>query len=117
MAKVERISFEDEITKNKIKSVFLMGFVFVILVLLGFVISMIVDPFVISASDLSVNDTFIFADGSQVGRLFLRVDVIGVTAEGGNVWVCGLSTDPVNVGVFQMSTGTQVILVPSEVSF
>ena len=40
----ERISFEDEITKNKIKSFILMVIVFVMIILLGMLISYVVDP-------------------------------------------------------------------------
>lgn len=41
---VERISFEDEITRNKIKSFVLMIVVFVMIILLGMLISYVVDP-------------------------------------------------------------------------
>lgn len=40
----ERISFQDEITKNKIKSIFLIGTILVFFVLLGFIISLALDP-------------------------------------------------------------------------
>jgi heat shock protein HtpX len=41
---MERLSFEDEILKNKIKSVFLMFTIVVFFILLGYFISIIVDP-------------------------------------------------------------------------
>ncbi|MBM3232467.1 M48 family metallopeptidase [Candidatus Pacearchaeota archaeon] len=41
---MERISFRDEISKNKIKSFLLMGFIIVIMIALGYVISMLFDP-------------------------------------------------------------------------
>lgn len=41
---VERISFHDEIRKNKIRSVILMFFVMLILIVLGYVISFVFDP-------------------------------------------------------------------------
>ncbi len=40
----ERISFRDEINKNKLKSFILMAFIIVILIALGFVVSMLFDP-------------------------------------------------------------------------
>jgi heat shock protein HtpX len=40
----ERISFQDEITKNKVKSVILIGIIFIVFILLGFVISQIINP-------------------------------------------------------------------------
>ncbi len=40
----ERLSFEDEISRNKFKSFLLMVFVFIIIVVLGYVISYAVDP-------------------------------------------------------------------------
>ncbi|MEK6925338.1 MAG: M48 family metallopeptidase [Nanoarchaeota archaeon] len=40
----ERISFRDEINKNKIKSFILMAFIIVILIVLGYVVSMLFDP-------------------------------------------------------------------------
>lgn len=40
----QRLSFEDEITKNKIKSVILMAIVLIFFIILGFVISMVLDP-------------------------------------------------------------------------
>ncbi len=40
----ERISFEDEIQKNKIKSFLLIAIVFVFFIILGYVISMVLDP-------------------------------------------------------------------------
>ncbi len=44
MAEKKRIDFRDQISKNKISSFFLMFFVFVIIVLLGYVISMAFEP-------------------------------------------------------------------------
>ncbi|PIN93140.1 zinc metalloprotease HtpX [Candidatus Pacearchaeota archaeon CG10_big_fil_rev_8_21_14_0_10_31_24] len=41
---VERLSFEDQIRTNKIKSVFLMGFIFCIFLVLGYIFSIIYDP-------------------------------------------------------------------------
>lgn len=43
-AKTSRISFQDQIRANKIKSVLLMAMIFVIIILLGYIISLIVDP-------------------------------------------------------------------------
>ncbi len=40
----ERISFDDEIQKNKIKSFLLIAIVFVFFIILGYVISMVLDP-------------------------------------------------------------------------
>ncbi|MEK6898781.1 MAG: M48 family metallopeptidase [Nanoarchaeota archaeon] len=40
----ERISFEDQITKNKIKSFFLIGIISVFFLIIGYVISMLFDP-------------------------------------------------------------------------
>lgn len=41
---MNRISFRDEINRNKIKSFLLMGFIILILIALGYVISMLFDP-------------------------------------------------------------------------
>lgn len=41
---MNRISFRDEINRNKIKSFLLMGFIIMILIALGYVISMLFDP-------------------------------------------------------------------------
>lgn len=41
---VKHISFEDQITKNKVKSVFLIGIIIALFVLIGFLISQILDP-------------------------------------------------------------------------
>lgn len=41
---MNRISFRDEINKNKIKSFILMSFIIIILIVLGYVISMLFDP-------------------------------------------------------------------------
>lgn len=41
---MDRISFRDEINRNKIKSFILMGFIVVILIALGYVVSMLFDP-------------------------------------------------------------------------
>lgn len=40
----ERLSFEDQISKNKIKSVFLIGIIFIFFLILGFIISKILYP-------------------------------------------------------------------------
>ena len=40
----ERISFQEEINKNKIKSFFLIAIIFVFFIVLGYVISMVLDP-------------------------------------------------------------------------
>src|SRR3989344_6579895 len=40
----QRLSFEDEIAKNKIKSIILMGIVMIFLIILGFIIASILDP-------------------------------------------------------------------------
>lgn len=44
MAEKKRIDFRDQISKNKVSSFFLMFFVFVIIVLLGYIISMAFEP-------------------------------------------------------------------------
>ncbi len=40
----ERLSFEDEINKNKIKSIFLMAVMILFIIFLGYIISLILDP-------------------------------------------------------------------------
>ena len=40
----EKISFEDEISRNKMKSIFLMVVVFIVIILLGMLISLVIDP-------------------------------------------------------------------------
>ena len=40
----ERLDFRDEISNNKLKSIVLMGLIGVFIVILGFVISMFLDP-------------------------------------------------------------------------
>src|SRR3990167_7160930 len=40
----ERLSFEDQISRNKLKSFVLMVIIFIFFLILGYVISMIVDP-------------------------------------------------------------------------
>jgi len=44
MEKYHRIDFSDQISRNKMKSFFLMAFIFVVLVILGYVISFAFDP-------------------------------------------------------------------------
>ncbi|MEK6825254.1 MAG: M48 family metallopeptidase [Nanoarchaeota archaeon] len=41
---VERLHFEDQIAKNKIKSVILLGIIIVVFVLIGYIIALILDP-------------------------------------------------------------------------
>src|SRR5436190_1077402 len=41
---MERLSFEDQIAKNKIKSVLLIGVVFVFFIVLGYIIAQFFDP-------------------------------------------------------------------------
>lgn len=44
MVERERISFHQEITKNKIKSSILMSFIIIILIVIGYIVSMVFDP-------------------------------------------------------------------------
>lgn len=44
MAEIERISFYDQIQKNKIKSVILMAIIIIFFILLGYIIAILVDP-------------------------------------------------------------------------
>lgn len=55
---MERISFRDEINKNKLKSFVLMAFIIVILIALGYVISLLFDPsyfFIIMALSIIIS--------------------------------------------------------------
>ncbi len=60
---VERLNFEDQISSNKIKSIFLMGFILLVFVLLGYIISIFTDPslfFIIMIFSIIISLTYIW---------------------------------------------------------
>ncbi len=71
---MDRISFRDEINRNKIKSFVLMGFIVVILIALGYVISMLFDPsyfFIIMVLSITISLSYTLISYYNADKLAL----------------------------------------------
>lgn len=71
---MDRISFRDEINRNKIKSFVLMGFIVVILIALGYVVSMLFDPsyfFIIMVLSITISLSYTLISYYNADKLAL----------------------------------------------